>query len=55
MTDFICADCAESRAIVFLPEGRYLCGPCWARLRELRHHVITGTAKRASRQAKEEP
>lgn len=43
MTDertYDCADCEERRATTLLPEGRYLCRPCWKRLKALRLAVL---------------
>lgn len=36
----ICVDCGVRPATVFLPEGRYLCRPCWDQLRQLRAAVL---------------
>lgn len=41
-----CADCGDFTATVFLPEGRYLCRPCWSRLRALRQAVLVDTSSR---------
>jgi hypothetical protein len=51
MTTTWCADCDRRPATVFLPEGRYLCSPCWEQLRELRQHVVHETALRTQRRA----
>lgn len=51
MTRHDCADCGERRASVFLPEGRYLCSPCWTKLRELRQSIHHQTAERSRKRA----
>jgi len=42
----VCADCGASPAVVFLPEGRYLCKPCWDELRRLREYVVANSGRR---------
>jgi predicted SprT family Zn-dependent metalloprotease len=42
-----CKDCEQvwgryRQATVYLPEGRYLCGECWAGLKTLRESVVSG-------------
>lgn len=47
MREYLCADCGWAIATHFLPEGRYLCGACWRKLRDLRAHVIAGSQRKA--------
>ena len=45
-TEYTCADCQERPARVFLPEGRYLCRPCWKTLKNLRLAVLAGRIRK---------
>ncbi len=49
MTTTTCRDCEKRPATVFLPEGRYLCSPCWKTLKAFRIAVISDMERRRSR------
>lgn len=43
---YTCADCQERPATMFLPEGRYLCHPCWKALKNLRLAVVAWATRK---------